>query len=164
MIFIKYTKMEGSIKNLIDKIYSNSYDSLLQIIKQLSLLMEESKEKSTIKILDDIIDSLNNITNENKTNLDLMKKNINELCNKSDQLNINNKEIKENKGEYIGQIINGLKNGKGIYYFGNGDRYEGEWKNDRYEGKGIYYFKDGRKYEGDWKNDKKEGKRNCLLF
>ena len=33
--------------------------------------------------------------------------------------------------------------GKGIYYFNNGDRYEGEWKNDKREGKGKYYYNNG---------------------
>ena len=27
--------------------------------------------------------------------------------------------------------------GKGIYYYNNGDRYEGDFKNDKREGKGI---------------------------
>ena len=27
--------------------------------------------------------------------------------------------------------------GKGIYYYNNGERYEGDWKNDKREGKGI---------------------------
>ena len=47
--------------------------------------------------------------------------------------------------------------GKGIYYYKSGNRYEGEWKNDKREGKGIYYFNDGDRYEGEFKNHKMEG-------
>ncbi len=36
--------------------------------------------------------------------------------------------------------------GKGIYYFNNGNRYEGDFKNDKREGKGIMYFNNGEKY------------------
>ena len=34
-------------------------------------------------------------------------------------------------------------NGKGIFYFNNGDKYDGEFKDDTINGKGILYFKDG---------------------
>ena len=30
----------------------------------------------------------------------------------------------------LNKIINGLKEGKGSYFWNNGDRYEGEWRND----------------------------------
>ena len=63
----------------------------------------------------------------------------------------------DNGEKYIGEMKNGLKEGKGRMYFNNGSRYEGDFKNDKMEGKGILYFNDGR-YEGDFKNDKMEGK------
>ena len=74
-------------------------------------------------------------------------------------LNINNK-IEKNypSGKYVGQIVNGLREAKGIFYYNNWDKHEGDWKNDKYEGKGIYYMNDGDIYEGDWKNYKKEEK------
>ena len=40
---------------------------------------------------------------------------------------------------YIGQKRNGLKEGYGILFFGNGDKYEGEWKNGLFDGYGILY-------------------------
>ena len=70
---------------------------------------------------------------------------------------INNKELKYGNGRYVGQVVN-LKEGNGIYYYNNGERYEGDWKNDLKEGKGIYYYNDGDRYEGDYKDSKKEGK------
>ena len=79
-----------------------------------------------------------------------------------DELNINNniinKEIKYKDGRYVGQVVNGLREGKGIFYWSSGSRYEGEWRNDKKEGKGIYHFNNGDRYEGDQKNNDKEGK------
>ena len=42
----------------------------------------------------------------------------------------------------------------------NGNIYEGEFYQDLFHGKKIFYFKDGDKYEGDWKNDLKDGNKN----
>ena len=73
--------------------------------------------------------------------------------------NINNQqELKFDNGRYVGQVVNGLREGKGIIYFNNGDRYEGDFRNGKSEGKGIYYYNTGDKYEGDFRNDKREGK------
>ena len=48
---------------------------------------------------------------------------------------------------YDGSISNGLRSGKGIMIFNNGNRYEGDWKNDKIEGKGIMFFNNGDRYE-----------------
>jgi hypothetical protein len=40
-----------------------------------------------------------------------------------------------NKGEYIGQFLNGEKSGQGVWEASNGEHYEGEWKNNVKEGK-----------------------------
>ena len=40
--------------------------------------------------------------------------------------NIKNMEIKYDNGRYVGQVVNGLKEGKGIVYYNDGDRYEGD--------------------------------------
>ena len=61
------------------------------------------------------------------------------------------KDIKYIGGKYIGQVVEGLKEGKGTRYFNNGDRYEGDFKNNLIEGKGIYYWIDCRRYEDHFK-------------
>ena len=38
-----------------------------------------------------------------------------------------------NKGKYIGQLINGKREGRGIIKWDNGDIYNGEWKEDKIE-------------------------------
>ena len=93
--------MNENLINLKNRLLSDNYDSLLQIVKQLNQLMEKSEENDSSKILDDSIVKLNNIINNNKKNLDLMRKDINELFNKSDksaQSIINDKEIKDDNG------------------------------------------------------------------
>ena len=39
-------------------------------------------------------------------------------------------------------------------YAEQGTKYEGEWKNNLKEGKGIFYFNNGDRRMGDYKNDK----------
>lgn len=45
--------------------------------------------------------------------------------------------------------------GTGVYFYADGDKYDGEWKDDKRHGKGIvtYAAEDGsvaEKYDGDW--------------
>ena len=42
----------------------------------------------------------------------------------------------------------GLKHGYGIYYYSNGDRYEGHFKEGQRDSHGILKFANGDKYEG----------------
>ena len=155
--------------NLNNKIYSNNNNILLEIINDLNQVINNSKEDLSIKILGNVINKINYIINENKKNLQLLRNEISSLCNQMnkrfDKLEINNinkQEIKFSDGKYIGQVVNGLAEGKGIFYGFNDDRYEGEFRNDKFEGKGIYYYNNepwkDDKYEGEWKNDQREGK------
>ena len=52
--------------------------------------------------------------------------------------------------------------GKGIYYYNDGDRYEGEFKNNRRKGKGIYYYVNGDREMGDYSNENQIGKHVML--
>ena len=136
--------MEQNMFNLNNKIYSNNNNLLIEIINDLNQLMNYYKDNLSIKILSNVINKINYIINENKKNLQLLRNDISSMCNqinkRFDKLEINNinkQEIKFNDGKYIGQVVNGLAEGKGTWYGFNGDRYEGEWRNDKKEGKGI---------------------------
>ena len=61
-----------------------------------------------------------------------------------------------NKGEYIGQMKNYMRDGKGKYT-SDEETYEGDWKEDKKDGNGIIIYKNGCKYEGQFKNNKIEG-------
>ena len=76
---------------------------------------------------------------------------------------INQKEmgnnIWENGNYYIGQFKNGLKNGKGIEYYSNGDiQYKGDFVNNEKDGIGHYIFENGKYYIGQWSNNLRIGK------
>ncbi|MBT8221212.1 MAG: caspase family protein [Bacteroidia bacterium] len=56
--------------------------------------------------------------------------------------------------QYVGEMVNGLPNGKGKVYFNNGNRYEGGWKHHTQSGDGIMYFQDGRVLSARWSDGK----------
>ena len=74
-------------------------------------------------------------------------------------------EIKEGKiyfsngDEYVGQIKNYLRDGKGNFK-SELKTYNGEWKNDQINGQGILIYKNNIKYEGYFKDNKYYGKGN----
>jgi hypothetical protein len=47
-------------------------------------------------------------------------------------------------------------NGKGIYSYANGDKYDGDYKDDKRNGKGIVTYANGNKEEQVWKNGIKQ--------
>ena len=136
--------MDKDTFTLNNQTYSNNNNILLGIINELQQIANSSHENLTIKIISDIIIKMNFIINENRKNMRLIMNQLNKFEQFSQNLNINNinnqQELKLENGRYIGQVVNGLREGKGIYYVNNGDRYEGEWKNDKRDGKGIEYF------------------------
>ena len=79
----------------------------------------------------------------------------------NNQLSIKKKSKKESiqykDGEYIGNLENGLPNGKGIVLFPSGNKYEGEFKDGLYEGEGTYIYIDYGRYEGQWNEGKENG-------
>ena len=160
--------MDKDTFSLDNHIYSNNNNILLGIINELQQIVNSSHENLTIKRISDIIIKINSAINENKKNTQLIIEHITNLQNQMTQMskkfdelkinNISNKEIKYDDRRYVGQVVNGLKEGKGTVYRNDGERYDGDFRNDIAEGKGIYYHNDGDIYEGDFRNGKKEGK------
>ena len=66
-----------------------------------------------------------------------------------------------NGDKYVGEFMNGKKNGQGSFTFGKGewegDKCLGEWMNDMLNGQGTYTWASGNKYVGEFKDDKKHG-------
>jgi len=52
----------------------------------------------------------------------------------------------------------GVRQGKGIYRWVNGDIYEGDFVDGKKEGEGKLFRADGSRYEGPWENDVAHGK------
>ena len=151
-----------------NKIYNNNNYILFDIINRLDNIIKDINDDIIIRRIRDIIILINNLIIDNKKNIELIRKDIQNL---NTSININFKELKKNNdenminyqkkyinGTYEGQLKNGKIEGKGIYYYNNGNRYVGDFKNEKREGKGIFYWNDGNRYEGDFKNGKIEGK------
>ena len=58
---------------------------------------------------------------------------------------------------YIGEFVNGKKEGNGIILYNNGTKYEGTFKNDKHDGFGKLFQLDGENYVGEWKEGKING-------
>ncbi|EGR33418.1 morn domain repeat protein [Ichthyophthirius multifiliis] len=64
----------------------------------------------------------------------------------------------KNTDKYIGDFINGMRNGFGKYFYSNGCVYEGHWKNNQKESSNAtFYFPDKTLYQGQFQNSFKEG-------
>lgn len=66
-------------------------------------------------------------------------------------------EMKGSGGCYIGEWINGKKNGQGEYVWNTGAVYTGAWVDSKRCGFGIYKGSNSVEYKGMYKDDKKEG-------
>jgi hypothetical protein len=57
---------------------------------------------------------------------------------------------------YEGEFKRNIYNGKGAYYYGDGDYYKGDWKDGKYNGQGAAYsLRLDRTWVGEYKNDEK---------
>ena len=66
--------------------------------------------------------------------------------------------ISDDDGTYKGQLINDIKNGKGLMIYNNGCIYVGSWVNGKKEGNGKYInIYKNEIYYGEWVNNIKEG-------
>ena len=52
---------------------------------------------------------------------------------------------------------NNKMNGKGIFSWPDGRRYEGDYKDDKKDGYGEFEWNEGKKFKGNWKNGKQHG-------
>ena len=162
--------MDKDTFTLNNQTYSNNNNILLGIINELQQISNSSHENLTIKRISDVIIKMNFIINENKKTRELimnqftlLQNQINQLSKKFDINNINNQqELKGENWRYVGQVVNGLREGKGIVYYNDGNRYEGDFRNDKAEGKGIMYYHNGDREMGDYSNENKIGKHAIL--
>ena len=148
----KNVKKEVTQRNINDENFdSNQYFSQLEDFEKQKLLLERKLNEKIIEF--------KKKENDYQSQIAKLKNNIDEnkfLMNSSLSSSNEKKEYKE--GRYIGSIIDGKREGIGIFIYVNGKRYEGEWKNDKIDGRGIMFYKNGDKYDGYFVNNKKEGK------
>ena len=64
----------------------------------------------------------------------------------------------ETGSRYEGFKSNGMRNGKGKFFYQDGGYYEGQWKNNKMDGYGKLYYEGGKlAYEGHWEQDEFNG-------
>jgi MORN repeat len=56
---------------------------------------------------------------------------------------------------YVGETVNGKRQGEGVYTYKDGRRYTGAWQDDKRQGQGTMTFPNGDKYVGEfpWPGD-----------
>ena len=65
-------------------------------------------------------------------------------------------------GKYEGDLVEGIREGNGIYTWNDGHVYMGEWKNGERNGPGGMTYPNGDVYEGFWLNNKRNGKGKLI--
>ena len=60
-------------------------------------------------------------------------------------------------GTYSGEMCLGVQEGRGTFFYPNGDWYDGEWLSGYRHGRGTWKTPKGVEYEGEWDNDRKQG-------
>ena len=152
-----------------NKIKESIYSKYPKIIKLLEKLKSKENEgKLTYSIINsqnwEYIGQVNNLKQKEGKGCLIYKNSEHVLIGifKNGKINglgtVYNKNF--DKIYFRGNFIFGKKNGKGILYFYNGDRYEGEFENDKRNGKGIYFFnceKGEQKWEGNFIDGNMEG-------
>ena len=167
-ISLSPTKMFYNIINVkYEPIEDSQYQQqLIDLVPQ--FLKKEPKERinlsEVIKILKELQDTRKNNNNENEKYPDyyLRRSAIFKIHNNNNE---NNGHIRrtiskkyENGDKYDGEVIDDMKDGKGVMQYIGGNKYDGEWKNDKKEGKGTFIYKSGSQYLGEFKNNVKDGK------
>ena len=111
------------------------------------------------KIIQEVVNNLQQLTKKTEDNLiingiiDAINK-LNKLIATKEFAKLETKELKYKEGKYIGQVLNGLAEGRGTCIFNNGNKYEGYCKQGKAEGRGTKHWNNGDRYEGEYKNDK----------
>jgi hypothetical protein len=62
-----------------------------------------------------------------------------------------------NGHKYVGDWINGIRTGQGAYYWPSGDSYIGSFLNNKCNGQGTYTWSNGERYIGEFQNDMRTG-------
>ena len=155
-------KYIDSIITLTTKIYSTNKTTLEEFINDLKEILCNIKNENEFLKLEKIIINLNGFITEYKKKIDIEIKSLEALKPKiSKCIMSKTKKIEEEvfgNGKYVGEMMDGKRNGKGTYYFKSGDIFIGEWKDDNKIGKGTYFYKEGDVFEGEYKNNVADGK------
>ncbi len=72
----------------------------------------------------------------------------------------------DDKGNYVGDIVDGEPHGRGVltYHPGhNRKKYDGQWQEGQFHGRGVLIFSNGDRYEGQWQFGQLHGEGRKIL-
>jgi len=73
-------------------------------------------------------------------------------------------KITYNNGDrFEGEMLNGIREGYGSYFYHVGDKYVGYWHNNKKHGTGALIYKEGNLYVGLWRCGEKDGMGSIYL-
>ena len=160
------------------KMYSSGNPILLQNNYKV-IGIQKNSQMNKADFIFPIFNFVKNIKENNKLNTEAKTEAKTEAVTKEKNINCSNKEKSVNKPEkkenspedkkqridyengnyYIGEVFCGMRQGKGIQYYEDGDiLYEGDFVNDEPEGHGKMYYESGQYYIGQFKNSLRHGK------
>jgi len=79
-------------------------------------------------------------------------------CPECGNLEIQDDFIEFTDGVYTGDLVDGVRSGKGTFVWNDNTRYEGGWLNNVRHGWGECRMSNGGWYAGEWKNDLPNGR------
>ena len=156
----------NEIENIITKL-KNADKPMLKDFTRAPTFSTVDLQEMTNNTNDNLLPGISGSLIDNKTYITgQIPVSQNEIIEKYDGPMINGK--KEGKGIYIyqngckyeGYFKNDKKEGSGIFYYSNGDRFKGHFHDGNYHGIGIFYFNNGDRYEGEFNKNKYSGKGN----
>jgi len=74
-----------------------------------------------------------------------------------------NSFVYTNHDRYEGEMVNGVRQGRGTYFKANGDRVEGTWVSGRLEGEGIYTFANRDVFRGNFVQGEASGRGSYTM-
>ena len=158
--FDKFTRdFNENIKTNKKKIMGNKSNFCNTYNEENEVILSNSNEKIITQIKNDMSIINNTLIKNNSIGHSFIIP-LSDTRDSSPSINlspINPKKNDINQIQYIGNIIDGKKEGKGKLIYPDGTYYEGNFKNDLFNGKGIF-VNNNSIYNGDFLNGKKHGK------
>lgn len=62
-----------------------------------------------------------------------------------------------NGEKYVGETLDSMRHGRGVFTSAAGEKYDGNWYLDRRNGRGDFTAADGASYRGEWQDDVPHG-------
>jgi len=144
---------------LITQMLVFSNDSRQDFISLYKTLCETTLPENNLSLIPRIDDQLTMLNNPDYLPQDYVNEIETRIQLKIKKTSNRAKELYPSKGNlYVGEVNpKNEPHGYGTMWWATGDRYDGRWENGVYEGEGMYFFGNGMKHYGNFKNGEING-------